>query len=155
MCPLVLLDLTVQKESGGVKRQRTKKVLEGHTEVKAGLNATVDPSLRTVSDAAFSTTVRRPLMDLFPHIAAVLEKYLSEDASNASHVDSRTAIRSAPSTPHTFFHVLLYQIVTQFASHCASSSQFINTVYGDFHNFIRERRRLFVWVPGSMLDLLI
>jgi hypothetical protein len=72
MCPLALLDLTVQKESGSVKRQRTKKVFEGHTEVKAGLNDTVDRSLRTVSDAAFSTTVRQPLMNLFPHIAAVL-----------------------------------------------------------------------------------
>src|SRR5271170_3322471 len=67
-------------------------------------------------------------MDLFPHIATVLEQYLSEDTSNASHVDSRTTVRSALSTPHTFFRVLLYQIlphVTQFASHCASSSQFI------------------------------
>src|SRR5271154_982075 len=131
MCPLVLRDLTVQKKSSSVKRQRTKKVFEGHMEVKVGLNATVDPSLRTVSDAAFNITVRQLLMDLFPDVAAVLEKYLSEDTSNASHVDSRTAVRPALSTPHTFFHVLLYQIVphvTQFASHCASSSQFINTV---------------------------
>src|ERR1700685_3277928 len=85
-------------------------------------------------------------MDLFSHVAAVLEKYISEDTSCIwSDLDSRTAIRSALSTPRTFFHVLLYQIVphvTQFTSHCASSSQFINTVYGDFHNFIRERRRL-------------
>ena len=84
----------------GVKRQRTKQVFEGYTEVKAGLNATVDPSLRTVSDAAFSTTVRQSLMNLFPHIAAVLEENLSEDTSNASHVDSRTAIWSALSTPN-------------------------------------------------------
>jgi len=157
MCPLVLLDLTVQKKSSSVKRQRTKKVFEGHTEVKVGLNATVDPSLRTVSDAAFSTTIRQTLIDLFPHIAAVLEKNLSEDTSNESHVDSRTAIRSALSTPRTFFHVLLYQIVpyvTQFASHCASSSQFIDTVYSDFHNFIRERQRLsldsFVYIFNAM-----
>src|SRR5271155_2849431 len=107
MCPLVLFDLTVQKESSGVKRQRTKKVFAGHMEVRAGLNATVDPSLQRVSDTAFSTTVRQPLMDLFPHIATVLEKYLSEDTSNTSHVDSRTTVRSALSTPHTFFHVLL------------------------------------------------
>src|SRR5271154_3436672 len=155
MCPLVLLDLTVQKKSSSVKRQRTKKVFEGHTEVKGGLNATVDPSLRTVSDTAFNITVRQLLMDLFPDVAAVLEKYLSEDTSNASHVDSRTAIRSALSTPHIFFHVLLHQIVPHvthnlikedmkesvwgFASHCASSSQFINTAYGDFHNFITEQ----------------
>ena len=157
MCPLVLLDLTVQKESGSVKRQRTKKVFEGYTEVKAGLNATVDPSLRTVSDAAFSTTVRQSLMNLFPHIAAVLEENLSEDTSNASHVDSRTAIRSALSTPRTFFHIILYQIVphyTQFASHFASSSQFIGTMYSDFHIFIRERRRLsldsFVYIFNAM-----
>jgi hypothetical protein len=134
-----------------------KKVFEGHTEVRAGLNATVIPSPRRVSDAAFGATVRQPLMNLFPHISAVLEKYLSEDTSNASHVDSRTAIRSALSTPHTFFHIILYQIVphiTQFASHCASSSQFINTIYGDFHNFIRERRSLdldsFVYIFNVM-----
>jgi hypothetical protein len=66
MFRLVLLDLTVQKERGSVKRHRTKKVFEAHTEVKAGLNAMVDPSLRTVSDAAFSTpAVRQQLMLLF------------------------------------------------------------------------------------------
>jgi len=157
MCPLVLRDLTVQKKSSSVKRQRTKKVFEGHMEVKVGLNATVDPSLRTVSDAAFNITVRQLLMDLFPDVAAVLEKYLSEDTSNASHVDSRTAIRSALSTPHTFFHILLYQIVphvTQFASHCMSSSWFINTVYSDFYHFIQERRHLsldsFVYIFDAM-----
>jgi hypothetical protein len=96
-------------------------------------------------------------MDLFPDIAAVLEKYLSEDTSNASHVDSRTAVRSALSTPHTFFHIILFQImphVTQFASHCMSSSRFINIVYGDFHNFVRERRLLsldsFVHIHNAM-----
>jgi len=136
MCPLVLLDLTVQEESaGGVKRQRTKKVFEGHTEVRAGLNATVDPSLRRVSNAAFGTTVRQPLMDLFPHISAVI--YLK------TPVMRRMWILDPRYQPHTFFHVILYQIVphiTQFASHCVSSSRFINTIYGDFHNFIRERR---------------
>src|SRR5271154_2282981 len=157
MCPLVLRDLTVQKKSSSVKQQRTKKVFEGHMEVKVGLNATVDPSLRTVSDAAFNITVRQLLMDLFPDVAAVLEKYLSEDTSNASQVDSRTAIRSALSTPHTFFHILLYQIVphvTQFASHCMSSSWFISTVYSDFCHFIQERRHLsldsFVYIFDAM-----
>jgi hypothetical protein len=145
MCHLVLLDLTVQKERGSVKRHRTKKVFEAHTEVKAGLNATVDPSLRTVSDAAFGTTIRQQLMFLFPQIAAVVSENLSEDTSNASHVDSRTALRSALSTPCTFFHILLYKIVphvTQFASHCASSSHFINIVYSDFHRFVQEHRRV-------------
>ena len=70
-----------------------KKVFEGYTvtEVRAGLNATVDSSLQRVSDIVICT-VRKLLSSM--SISRIVD-----DTNNGSHVDSRTAIRSALSTP--------------------------------------------------------
>ena len=76
--------------SSSVKRQRTMKVFEGYTvtEVRAGLNATVDSSLQRVFDITFCT-VHKQLSSMS----------IYRDIYITSYVNSRTAIRSALSTP--------------------------------------------------------
>jgi hypothetical protein len=106
----------------------------------------VYPGLHDLATALDSHAIRPPdntlegarniFWPIFGKMARALDFYMSDTNRNPLSVDARSAIRTALSTPSTFMFILIFQIFPELPSF---SHQFVEDIYADFCNFVRNR----------------